>query len=65
MEPISAGGVGQSGAMGQANAAAENTQAVSAQLLAIQNKMTVTSMIFQSGSKAEETAKQMAEKAFK
>jgi hypothetical protein len=51
--------------LNQANNSAENTQAISAQLLALQNKMTVTSMIFQSGSKAEETAKQMAEKAYK
>ncbi len=54
-----------SGALSQATTAADNTQAISAQLLALQNKMTVTSMIFQSGSKAEENAKQMAEKAYK
>lgn len=54
-----------SAALSQASTAADNTQAISAQLLALQNRMTVTSMIFQSASKAEETAKQMAEKAYK
>jgi hypothetical protein len=54
-----------SSALSSAQASSDNTQAISVKLLELQNKMTTTSMIFQSGSKAEENAKQMAEKAYK